>query len=108
MNEIKSTLPAKIGGAEITRFNALRHGLLSRYTLHIRAPLGSAPRRRDPETPSRVGRTSSDRDRSPQAPVAFRAAYPLPSGSTLSNWGTCSLSGSVLATGPSIRAGEPV
>jgi hypothetical protein len=33
MNEIKSTLPAKIGGAEITRFNALRHGLLSRYTL---------------------------------------------------------------------------
>jgi hypothetical protein len=83
MNEIKSTLPAKIGGAEITRFNALRHGLLSRYTLHIRAPLGSAPRRRDPETPSRVGRTSSDRDRSSQAPVAFRAAYPLPSGSTL-------------------------
>ena len=26
MNEIKSTLPAKIGGTEITRFNALRHG----------------------------------------------------------------------------------
>ena len=33
MNETKSTLPAKIGGAEITRFNALRHGVLSRYTV---------------------------------------------------------------------------
>ena len=31
MNETKSTLPAKIGGTEITRFNALRHGVLSRY-----------------------------------------------------------------------------
>jgi hypothetical protein len=33
MNEIKSTLPATIGGTEITRFNALRHGVLSRYTV---------------------------------------------------------------------------
>jgi hypothetical protein len=33
MNETKPTLPAKIGGAEITRFNALRHGVLSRYTV---------------------------------------------------------------------------
>ena len=33
MNEAKSTLPAKIGGTEITRFNALRHGVLSRYTV---------------------------------------------------------------------------
>jgi hypothetical protein len=33
MNETESTLPAKIGGAEITRFNALRHGVLSRYTV---------------------------------------------------------------------------
>ena len=33
MNETKSTLPAKIGGTEITRFNALRHGVLSRYTV---------------------------------------------------------------------------
>ena len=33
MNETKSALPAKIGGAEITRFNALRHGVLSRYTV---------------------------------------------------------------------------
>ena len=33
MNETKSILPAKIGGAEITRFNALRHGVLSRYTV---------------------------------------------------------------------------
>ena len=31
MNETKSILPAKIGGTEITRFNALRHGVLSRY-----------------------------------------------------------------------------
>src|ERR1700693_1135619 len=33
MNETMSTLPAKIGGTEITRFNALRHGVLSRYTV---------------------------------------------------------------------------
>ena len=33
MNETKSTLPAKIGGTEITRFNAMRHGVLSRYTV---------------------------------------------------------------------------
>jgi hypothetical protein len=33
MNETKSALPAKIGGTEITRFNALRHGVLSRYTV---------------------------------------------------------------------------
>jgi hypothetical protein len=33
MNETKPTLPAKIGGTEITRFNALRHGVLSRYTV---------------------------------------------------------------------------
>jgi hypothetical protein len=33
MNEIKSTLPAKIGGTEVTRFNAVRHGVLSRYTV---------------------------------------------------------------------------
>src|SRR5271168_598926 len=33
MNETKSTLPAKIGGTEVSRFNALRHGVLSRYTV---------------------------------------------------------------------------
>jgi hypothetical protein len=33
MNETKSTLPATIGGTEVTRFNALRHGVLSRYTV---------------------------------------------------------------------------
>jgi hypothetical protein len=33
MNEINSNLPAKIGGSETTRFNALRHGVLSRYTV---------------------------------------------------------------------------
>jgi hypothetical protein len=33
MTETKSTLPAGAGGAEITRFNALKHGVLSRYTV---------------------------------------------------------------------------
>jgi hypothetical protein len=29
----ETTLPAEVGGTEITRFNALRHGILSRYTV---------------------------------------------------------------------------
>ena len=33
MNETKSTPPVKIGGTEFTRFNALRHGVLSRYAV---------------------------------------------------------------------------
>ena len=33
MNEIKPVLPSETGGTEITRFNALRHGVLSRYTV---------------------------------------------------------------------------
>ncbi|WP_288048262.1 hypothetical protein [Acidiphilium sp.] len=33
MIESKTTLPAEAGGIEITRFNALRHGILSRYTI---------------------------------------------------------------------------
>jgi hypothetical protein len=33
LGRTKSTLPTKIGGMEITRFNALRHGVLSRYTV---------------------------------------------------------------------------
>ena len=33
MTETKSTLPAENSGTEITRFNALRHGVLSRYTV---------------------------------------------------------------------------
>jgi hypothetical protein len=33
MNETASALPAKIGGTEVTRFNALRHGVLSRYAV---------------------------------------------------------------------------
>ena len=33
MSETKSALPAEAGGTEITRFNALRHGVLSRYTV---------------------------------------------------------------------------
>lgn len=33
MTETKPTLPAETGGTEITRFNALRHGVLSRYTV---------------------------------------------------------------------------
>jgi len=33
MTETKPTLAAETGGTEITRFNALRHGVLSRYTV---------------------------------------------------------------------------
>jgi hypothetical protein len=32
MMDTKPTLPAETGGAEVTRFNALRHGVLSRYS----------------------------------------------------------------------------
>src|SRR5208283_1967059 len=33
MNESNPTLPTKTSGTEFTRFNALRHGLLSRYAV---------------------------------------------------------------------------
>src|SRR3954452_17002152 len=33
MTETTTALPAETGGTEITRFNALRHGVLSRYTV---------------------------------------------------------------------------
>jgi hypothetical protein len=33
MTKTTQTLPAEIGGTDITRFNALRHGVLSRYTV---------------------------------------------------------------------------
>ena len=33
MNDIKLALPAEAAGTEVTRFNALRHGVLSRYTV---------------------------------------------------------------------------
>ena len=33
MNETKPALPSETGGTEITRFDALRHGVLSRYTV---------------------------------------------------------------------------
>src|SRR5271163_4446121 len=33
MHATKSALPVKIAGTEITRFNALRQGVLSRYTV---------------------------------------------------------------------------
>ena len=33
MTRTTQTLPAETGGTDITRFNALRHGLLSRYTV---------------------------------------------------------------------------
>ena len=33
MSEVTNTLPAVSGGYELTRFNALRHGVLSRYTV---------------------------------------------------------------------------
>jgi len=41
MNEINSMLPAKIVGTEITRFNALRHGVLSRYSGPWLTPLAT-------------------------------------------------------------------
>jgi hypothetical protein len=44
MNETKPTLPAETGGMEMTRFNALRHGVLSRYTvLPGRMPANTTP-----------------------------------------------------------------
>ena len=33
MTDTKTTLPTETGHADITRFNALRHGVLSRYTV---------------------------------------------------------------------------
>ena len=33
MTETKPNLPTETGGTDITRFNALRHGVLSRYTV---------------------------------------------------------------------------
>src|SRR6476646_7586505 len=33
MTSTPQTLPAETGGTDITRFNALRHGVLSRYTV---------------------------------------------------------------------------
>ena len=33
MGETAPTLPVASGGYELTRFNALRHGVLSRYTV---------------------------------------------------------------------------
>jgi len=33
MTQAQSHLPAETGGTDITRFNALRHGVLSRYTV---------------------------------------------------------------------------
>ena len=33
MSERKSALPVETVGTEITRFNAMRHGVLSRYTV---------------------------------------------------------------------------
>ena len=33
MTKTMQTLPAETGGTDITRFNALRHGVLSRYTV---------------------------------------------------------------------------
>jgi hypothetical protein len=33
MTRTTQTLPAETDGTEITRFNALRHGVLSRYTV---------------------------------------------------------------------------
>ena len=38
MTGTKPILQAERGGTEITRFNALRHGVLSRYTVLPSAP----------------------------------------------------------------------
>ena len=33
MTEIQPNLPAETSGTDVSRFNALRHGILSRYTV---------------------------------------------------------------------------
>ena len=43
MTNTTQTLPVETGGTDITRFNALRHGVLSRYTvLPWEAPTNTA------------------------------------------------------------------
>ena len=38
MTKTTQTLPAETAGTDITRFNALRHGVLSRFWLCSRTP----------------------------------------------------------------------
>ena len=45
MTQTKPTLSAETGGTEITRFNALRHGMLSRYTVFDSLPFENPLRR---------------------------------------------------------------
>ena len=42
MSETLSNLSTDTGGTEVTRFNALRHGVLSRYTV-LRPPTSITP-----------------------------------------------------------------
>ena len=81
MNETKSALPAKIGGTEITRFNALRHGVLSRYTV---LPWEDAAEYRD-LVASLVAEHVDMHDRSLRSPLRLRKRVfkPVPVGGGL-------------------------
>jgi hypothetical protein len=59
MTETEPILPAETGGTEITRFNALKHGLLSRYTVlpwenaeEYHALVAALAREHEPEGPT--------------------------------------------------------
>jgi hypothetical protein len=62
MTQIKPTLSAETGSTEITRFNALRHGVLSRYTVlpwedadEYRALVASLAAEHAPQGPTEIG-----------------------------------------------------
>jgi hypothetical protein len=77
MTKIKCVLPAETAGTEITRFNALRHGVLSRCTV---LPLGEFRR-----IPSSCGGACGRRVESGCDAVAGGRTYfpPLSSGGAL-------------------------
>jgi hypothetical protein len=59
MNDIKLALPGEAAGTEVTRFNALRHGVLSRYTVlpwedaeEYRAVVGALVAEHGPQGPT--------------------------------------------------------
>jgi hypothetical protein len=62
------TLPAETGGAEVTRFNALRHGVLSRYTV--------LPWEDDNEYRAFVSALVAEYPSSPGSPLSFRIVDP--------------------------------
>jgi hypothetical protein len=70
MTRTIQTLPAETGGTEITRFNALRHGVLSRYTV---LPWENADE-------YRAIVEALVAEHGPQGPITNRCGYP-PSGS---------------------------